>query len=244
MPVTWNLWHGCRKLSAGCANCYVYRTDLKHGRNPETVQKTASFDLPLRRNRAGGYKIPSGELVYTCFTSDFLLEEADSWRPAAWEMIRQRQDLTFLFVTKRIHRLEDCLPDDWGEGYPNLHICCTCENQDRADARLPIFRKAPILHKSIVCEPLLGPIDLSAHLGGWVEEVVAGGESGNEARLCDYEWVLDLRRQCVQAGVAFHFKQTGARFRKDGRLYRIERKYQHSQARRANIDYGGREKWL
>ena len=50
--------------------------------------------------------------------------------------------------------------------------------------------------------------------------------------------MLDLRRQCVEKRVAFRFHQTGAYFVKDGRTYRIMRKYQLSQAHKAGIDYG------
>lgn len=241
MPVVWNLWHGCHKHSAGCMHCYVYRMDEKHGKDSSIVAKTGQFNLPLRRDRTGDYKIPPGDLVYTCFTSDFLVEDADPWRPEAWEMMRQRRDLTFLFITKRIERLADCLPADWGGGYPNVHICCTAENQAAADQRLPIFREAPVQRKSIICEPLLEDIDLSPYLGGWVEQVMAGGESGNEARPCRYDWVLHLRRQCIDANVAFHFKQTGANFIKDGKHYHIKRQYQHSQARKAHIDFTPRK---
>ena len=91
----------------------------------------------------GTYKIPSGNLVYTCFTSDFLIEDADEWRAEAWEMMRIRQDLRFLFITKRIDRLQQCLPPDWGDGYENVTICCTMENQDRVDYRLPIYKEIP-----------------------------------------------------------------------------------------------------
>ena len=152
-------------------------------------------------------------------------------------MIRWRSDLQFLFITKRILRLQSCLPPDWGEGYENVHICCTVENQRQADIRLPVYCKAPIRHKSIICSPLLGPIDLRPYLSDSMEEVVVGGESGEEARVCDYSWVLDLRQQCVEAGVPFHFMQTGARLLKDGKCYRIPRKHQHSQARAAGIDF-------
>lgn len=233
----WNPWHGCHKLSAGCRHCYMYRIDEKHGRDSRIVTKTGEFGLPLKRKRNGEYKIPSGETVYTCFSSDFFVEEADGWRPEAWEMMRVRDDLSFFMITKRIDRLEECLPPDWGLGYENVTICCTVENQDRADYRLPLYRKAPVRHKLIICEPLLERVDLSPYLGDWVEQVIAGGESGPEARICDYDWILDLREQCVKAGVSFRFKQTGARLRKEGRLYRIKRPFQHSQARKAGIDY-------
>lgn len=235
MP-NWNLWHGCQKISDGCKNCYVYRADLRNGKNDSfIVRKTGDFDLPLKRGRNGEYKIASGELVYTCMTSDFFVSDADMWRGDAWRIMRERRDVTFFIITKRIHRAADCLPHDWGNGYDNVIICSTVENQKMVDFRLPIFRGFPAKHKQIVCEPLLEKIDLSPYLD-FVTQVTAGGESGNEARLCDYDWILSLRAQCAEAGVKFWFKQTGARFVKNGRLYCIPRVQQHSQASKANIN--------
>lgn len=233
----WNPWHGCHKLSAGCVNCYVYRMDEKHGREAGVVTKLKTFDLPVRKKKNGDYKITAGEIIYTCFTSDFFLEDADAWRPEAWSFIRERSDCMFFMITKRIDRFADCIPDDWGEGYDNVMICCTAENQDRADYRLPIYQKAKIKHKSIICEPLLEKIDLQPWLDESIEQLVAGGESGSEARICDYDWILHLRSQCVERNIPFYFKQTGARFVKDGKYYRILRKDQHHQARKAGIDF-------
>lgn len=234
----WNLWHGCHKLSAGCRHCYVYRGDSKRGIDSRIVAKTKSFDLPIQKKRNGEYKTPSGTLIYTCFTSDFFLEDADEWRKEAWEMMRVRNDLDFMMITKRIDRLAETLPDDWGDGYDNVTICCTVENQDRADYRLPIYRNAPIKHKIIISEPLLERIDLRPFdIGYWVEQVVAGGESGDDARICDFDWVMELRNLCVEQNVSFWFKQTGAKFIKEGKLYNINRRLQHSQARKAGINF-------
>ena len=233
----WNLWHGCHKLSAGCKHCYVYRGDARREVDSSVVVRTKNFDLPLRKKRNGEFKIPSGTFVYTCFTSDFFVEDADKWRAEAWEMIRCRSDLHFMMITKRIDRFSDCLPDDWGDGYDNVTICCTVENQACADYRLPIYRRAPIKHKIIICEPLLERIDLSTYaVGEWIEQIVAGGESGYEARPCDFEWVMDLRRICVENKVDFWFKQTGSKFVKDGKTYNVKRQFQHSQARKAGIN--------
>ena len=237
----WNPWHGCRKISEGCRHCYVYRTDSRYGRDSSHTEKNSDFDLPLRRDRHGQYKLRPGDLVYTCFTSDFFLDAADQWREEAWDIMRQRPDLRYLIITKRIDRFWRCIPEDWGDGWDNVTICCTCENQDRADYRLPIFLEAPIRHRQIVCEPLLERIDLRRYLGGWIEGVIVGGESGSEARLCDYEWVLDIRSQCAENAVPFCFKQTGANFRKDGKTYHVPRRFQHSQARRAGISTGSVE---
>lgn len=233
----WNPWHGCRKISAGCLNCYVYRRDGKYEKDASSVVKNADFDLPLRLKRDKTYKITSEDgIVYTCFTSDFFLEEADAWREECWRMIKRRFDLHFLIITKRIHRFSECIPDDWGEGYPNVTVCCTVENEDMARFRLPIYKEARIRHKMIVCEPLLSGIDLSPYLDKSIEEVLVGGESGSEARVCNYDWVLDIRAQCIAAGVPFSFRQTGAHLQKGGKIYRIRRDLQHAQAKKAGID--------
>ena len=236
MP-TWNLWHGCHKLSPGCRHCYVYRQDAKYEKNSSIVNKTKNFDLPIRKNKKGEYKIPSGETVYTCFTSDFFVEDADIWRTEAWKMIKERSDLKFLIITKRIDRFHVNLPKDWNDGYDNVIISCTVENQDRANYRLPIFLNLPIKHKLICCEPILEKINLEPFLkDNSIKMVIVGGESGNEARICDYNWVLEIRNQCIKYGVDFCFKQTGAHFKKENKIYRILRKYQHSQAKKANLN--------
>lgn len=234
---SWNPWHGCHKISEGCRHCYVYRQDAMFGSGDSSrVAKTAAFDMPVRRDRRGKYKIVPGSLVTTCFTSDFFVEEADEWREEAWRMIAHRSDCTFLIFTKRIDRFAVCAPADWGSGYSNVVIGCTCETQRMADYRLPIFLSQPIAHRIIVCAPLLERLDISLYLRAGIEEVSVGGESGAEARECRYEWVLDLQRQCAEAGIRFVFHQTGANFVKDGRRYRIPRKEQHAQAKRAGIN--------
>ena len=63
--------------------------------------------------------------------------------------------------------------------------------------------------------------------------VTVGGESGEQARLCRWEWVTSLAAQCRAANVPFVFKQTGARFEKDGICYKIPRRLQQIQAQKA-----------
>ena len=231
----WNLWHGCRKKSEGCAECYVRRSDERYGRDPSRIYKTSEFDLPVRRTRSGDYAIKSGEHVWTCFSSDFLLEDADEWRTDAWAMMRERQDLTFLFITKRPERFLLAAPPDWEENFRHVTVCVTAENQLRADERLPIYLELPLRKRIICCAPLLGHMDIRRYIGPWIDQVTVGGESGPNARVCDYSWVLSLRDQCADAGCGFYFQQTGARLRKDGRIFSIPRKEQHRQAARAGI---------
>lgn len=235
----WNPWHGCTKISPGCKYCYVYRQDEMYGADISSslCRKTGNFNLPLKKKRDGSFKIPEGRIVFTCFTSDFLLEDADPWRGECWEMMRMRQDLMFYFFTKRIDRLEKCLPREWGEGFDNVIIGCTVENRAMADYRLPIFKSLPIKHKSIIVAPMLEHMDISAYIDEEIEEVSVSGESGADARVCDFEWVLDIRRQCIEKNVPFRFHQTGAHFIKDGKMYHIKRKYQLSQAAKAGINF-------
>ena len=181
-----------------------------------------------------------GEMLYVCFRSDFLLEDADPWRGECWQMMKERSDLHFLFLTKRIDRFLQCIPADWGEGYDNVTVGCTVENQRQADYRLAIFDTLPIRHKDIICQPMLGPIDLQGHLKN-IELVEVGGESHREARPLDYSWVLSVREQCIQADVPFHFRQCGSNFIKDGKLYRLNVGQLCAQARKAGINTGKAE---
>lgn len=232
----WAPWRGCRRFSEGCKYCYIHKGDARRGVETGNIVTTPGFAAPVARKKNGEYKIPSGKLVYLCFASDFLIEDADEWRVDCWRMMRERPDLTFLFLTKRIERMGDCLPPDWGEGYDNVIVGCTVENQRRADERLKIFLELPLRHRDIICQPMLERMDISKYLDG-VELVVAGGESDKNARPLDYDWILDLRRQCVEKRVAFEFRQCGTHFIKDGREYTLNVRQLMSQARKADINY-------
>lgn len=233
--MNWEPWSGCYKVSDGCTYCYFYGPYSKrYGQN--TVQKTAEFDKPLAKTAKGEYKIANGKIVATCFASDFFIPEADEWRIDAWRMIKQRPDLDFLILTKRIDRFRVSLPDDWGDGYDNVNIGCTVENQALADYRLPLFLSYPIKRRFAACSPLLGAIDLSKYLEG-IDHVTVNGETGREARECDYNWVLDIRDQCKNAGITFWFKTTGSVFRRDGVTQKINPYKQSSLAKELDISF-------
>jgi len=205
------------------------------------VTKTSDFDKPVAKTAKGTQRIPGGKIVATCFASDFFIAEADEWRTEVWAMIKQRPDLEFLILTKRIDRFLVSLPSDWGDGYSNVNIGCSVENQAMADYRLPLFLSYPIKRRFIACAPLLGPIDLTPYLSG-VEHVSVGGETSREARECVYDWVLNIREQCVAAGVTFWFKNTGSRFKRDGVVQKINPYKQNSLAKELGISIQGHKK--
>lgn len=241
MPV-WNPWHGCSKISAGCQNCYMFRRDAKYGIDSTVVRKTKDFNLPVRRDRKKNYKIPSESTILTCFTSDFFHPDADEWRPQAWAIMKERSDCHFYFITKRPDRFYVGLPEDWGDGYDNVTIVCTCENQLWTDKRLPIFLELPIRHKEIIHEPMVEAINIEPYLKKYhdsIECVSVGGESGEgpSIRPLNYGWVIETEMQCIVYHVPFHFHQTGSVLIRGDKKYFIPRSEQESQARKAGIDY-------
>ncbi|MGM9972154.1 MAG: DUF5131 family protein [Anaeroplasmataceae bacterium] len=231
----WNPWRGCKKCSEGCLHCYIHKGDLKRKVNTNDIVKTNDFYKPILKLKNGNYKMKSG-LVYVGFSTDFLIEEADLWREECFSMIKERKDCTFLFLTKRIDRFMKCIPSDWGAGYDNVVVCATIENQKNADYRLSIFKNLPIKHKCITAQPLLEDINIEKYLDD-IELVVVGGESDINARPLNYDWVLNIRNQCIRKNVSFEFRQCGTYTIKDGKKYKIPTKDLCKQAKLANINY-------
>lgn len=249
----WNPWHGCRKASEGCANCYMFTMDRWRGLDGSVVRRNkAGFRYPLSRSRNGSLKVRPGELIRVCMTSDFFVEEADPWRDEAWDVMRQRPDVRFWLLTKRPERFAACLPDDWGEGWDNVMLNVTCENQRRADERTALLLATPARHKGIMCAPLIGRVDIEKYLrlgehggddvrGRGIEQVICGGENYDGARPCDFDWVRLLAAQCRAHDVTFAFTETGTVFVKDGRTYHLRsHRLQSEQAFKSGMSFAGR----
>lgn len=123
----------------------------------------------------------------------------------------------------------------------NVTVCCTVENQRNVDYKLNIFKDLPIKHKCITVQPLLEKINIEKYLDD-IELVVVGGESDYNARPLDYDWVLDIRKQCINKNVSFEFRQCGTHFIKEGKKYLIQTRNLCKQARLANINYHSQNK--
>ena len=241
--IIWNPWHGCHRISEGCQHCYMYFLDGKRGIDTSKVYRTENFSLPVQRRRDGRFKLPSGMQLYVGLSTDFFVEEADEWRDEAWRIMRLRPDIVFRLLTKRANRNSECLPEDWGDGYENVMLQVTTENQQRADERLSILLDIPARHKGFMAAPLIGEVDVERYLAtGQFEEVLCGGENYDGARPCHYEWVKKLSDQCRRYDVTFDFIETGTVFVKDGKTYRIpEKRTQSLQAFKSGLSYQGRK---
>lgn len=193
MEITYNCWHGCHKKSEGCKHCYVYRRDESIGKDSSIIYKTQSFNMPILKDRKGDYKYPSGTEFMMCFSSDFFIEEADNWRNDVLNMIKERSDCTFFCITKRPERIMQCIPNV--EDYHNLYIYCTMENQRRFDERAPIYLNLPLKIKGVMIEPMLEDVDISAYMDK-IDVITIGGESGDDARPLNFDWVKRIRSEC------------------------------------------------
>ena len=238
----WNPWHGCLKCSEGCENCYMYYIDAMREKSGAEIYRTSNAAYPLSRDRKGRYKILSGEMISVCMTSDFFLEQADKWRDEAWNIIRTRSDVIFYLLTKRPQRVAECLPPDWGGGWENVFFNITCENQKRADERMPILLDLPFKHKGVSCTPMIGPVSIGKYLdSGQIERVLCGGENYGGRRPCHFEWVKALREECVIRNITFCFVETGTVFVKDGKQYTVkDKRTQTVQAFRSGMNYEGK----
>ena len=189
----------------------MFRDQVRYGHDPTVVVRAApaTFNAPLK------WKEP--KLVFTCSWSDFFHEDADQWRPAAWDIIRTTPHLTYQILTKRPERLRENLPPDWGGGgYPNVWLGVSVENQHWT-SRLNWLMQIPARIRFVSAEPLLKPLNLKPWLVcGYLDWVIVGGESsgrpGHPPRVMKLEWARSLRDECVAAEVPFFFKQWGGKF--------------------------------
>jgi len=213
---TWNPTTGCDRTSPGCDNCYALTLakrlkamgQAKYQRDGDPRTSGPGFDLTLH---PAALALPkSWDAPRTIFVNSM----SDLFHPKVpLDYIRQVFDVigetpqhTYQVLTKRSKRLTqtaDCL--EWP---PNLWMGVSVEDS-RYSFRINHLQTVPAAVRFLSCEPLLGPLD-DLELEG-IQWVIAGGESGGNARPMDPDWVRSIRDQCLDAGVAFFFKQWGGR---------------------------------
>ena len=221
---SWNPWIGCRRVSDGCRNCYMYREQTRYGKDPSDIHRTTTSTWRQVK------KFEPGAFVFVCSWSDFFLQDADPWRDDAWRVIEGRPDVTWVVVTKRPENISDRLP--WGDGvpWPNVIGVVTIENQEMANLRVPLLLRSNFAVRGVSVGPMLGPVDIASAAGvtfwddpvAGIRWVICEGESGPNARPMSPADARALRDQCVEAGIPFFFKQWGA-WGPDGRRYHREK---------------------
>jgi protein gp37 len=218
---TWNPVTGCTKITRGCDFCYAERLSERFRGVPGHPFEHG-FDLTLRLHRLKQpltWRQPKrifvnsmSDLFHKEIPKDFVDAVFDTMEAADWHR--------FQILTKRSSLLARYLRERYGSGLAPGHIWLGVSVEDRQNAvRIKHLRGARAAVKFISFEPLLGPIG-EIELSG-IDWVIVGGESGPKARAMDEAWVVGLRDQCLNAGVAFFFKQWGGiRPKSGGRILR------------------------
>ena len=220
---TFSPWWGCAKVSPACLNCYAKGIAVRNGHNvwgPTSHRRF--FDdwhwlQPLKWN-SEAMRTGTRPRVFSASMADIFEDRSDliDTRSQLFELIRATPRLDWLLLTKRPENITQMLPSSWGLGWKNVWLGVTVENQQQANQRLPILREIPSRIRFVSCEPLLGPVGLDLEGISWV---IAGGESGRDYRDMKPRWATWIRDQCIDQGVAFHFKQwSGIVPKKLGRL--------------------------
>jgi protein gp37 len=208
-------WFGCTKVSPACDHCYAENWALHYrkaewGPRAERIRSAAStWKNPFAWDRKAS-RLGRQLFVFCSELSDVFDNKApDEWREDLWSMIRQTPNLVWLILTKRPQLARRMLPADWGEGYANVWLGTTAENQVEADRRLPVLCELPATRRFVSAEPLLGPVDFRPWLGP-ITWIIAGCESNQRRpgkRPTDVDWIRSLRDQCSDAGISFWLKQ-------------------------------------
>lgn len=202
---TWNPLTGCTKVSPGCKHCYAERLarrlkamgSTKYTRGFHLTLHEDVLDLPLRWKRPRLIFVNSmSDLFHERVPLEFIRRTFSVMEQASWH--------TFQVLTKRSARLRELDPElNWP---PNVWMGVSVENE-RYEFRIDDLRQTRAAIKFLSLEPLLGPLP-KLNLDG-IDWVIVGGESGPGARPMEEAWVIDIRDQCLRAGVPFFFKQWG-----------------------------------
>jgi protein gp37 len=212
---TWNPVTGCTKVSPGCKHCYAERMagrlqamgQQNYANGFQLTLQPHMLELPLKWKKAQTIFVNSmSDLFHAEVPLDYIRRVFEVMARAHWHR--------FQILTKRAERLEELGHQlQWAD---NVWMGVSVEN-DRYRYRIDHLLATGARVKFLSLEPLLGPLP-GLDLRG-IDWVIVGGESGPDARPMDPAWAVDLRDQCVLAGIPFFFKQWGGRNKKQaGRL--------------------------
>lgn len=218
---TWNPTTGCDRVSAGCDNCYAL--DLAKRLKAMGVAKYQTDGDPRTSGPGFGvaihpealavpYTWKRPRLVFVNSMSDlFHARVPVAFVQEVFSVMRDTPQHTYQILTKRARRLARIAPRlDWPT---NVWMGVSVESADHYD-RVRDLSTVPAAVRFLSCEPLLGPLS-DLPLDG-IDWVIAGGESGANARPVDTDWIRDLRDTCVKARTPFFFKQWGGIRAKSG----------------------------
>lgn len=240
---TFNAWVGCTKIKgkggapSACDFCYAEKWAKRTGQpqlwNGKRRRTTESYwRQPLKWNDAAK-KAGKRARVFCCSLADvFDNQVPKQWRADLFALIRATPWLDWQLLTKRPQNIAKMLPPDWGDGYPNVWLGTTVENETETRRIVHLLKVRAVIH-FLSMEPLLSAVDIAPYLsaywtaincpqskrpdGSWTGQrinlVIIGGESGGKKKVRPFNLnaAEAILAQCEAAGVAAFVKQLGAR---------------------------------
>lgn len=214
---TFNPWFGCARVSPACENCYAERDASRYrfvdwGPHAERRKKAADgWKEPVRWNKSAA-KSGTRRRVFCASWADVFDKQApQAWRDELFDLIKKTPHLDWLLLTKRPQNINKMLPGDWGDGYQNVWLGATAEDQTEFDRRWPILAATPAAIRFISYEPALNALNIGAATPDWLICGCEKGPNQKPLRHMPDQWSRDVRDACASNGVAFFMKQMAVR---------------------------------
>jgi protein gp37 len=215
---TFNPWIGCSKVSPGCDHCYAEALATRYGwvrwgKHPRYRTSSANWNKPRAWNADGprfcrihGHR----RRVFCASLADVFDNKIPmEWRADLFALINATRELDWQILTKRPQNIAKMLPADWANGYPNVWLGTTAEDEKHYHMRWPVLSRIPATRRFVSYEPAVGRLGDLAITNTLPDWIICGGESGPHARIMNPQWACELRDQCKALDIAFFHKQWG-----------------------------------
>ncbi|MCP4608910.1 MAG: DUF5131 family protein [Planctomycetes bacterium] len=215
----WSLVEGCTRVDAACDNCWASTVVSRFGNadsklflsaegswNGRVLFRSDRLDIPLRfRNQS-----------FTFSVWNDLFHEGIEPRSIYAALLRASSCVlhTFLFCTKRPEKILSpfgSLLRAVNLPFPSFsHMWFGTTLQDTsagAMRRLSALCSAPVPHRFLSVEPMLGQVSLPDFCSDKIDLVIIGCESGSSKRDPEEVWLYRLLSQCDRMKIKVFVKQ-------------------------------------